>query len=978
MKLSTIIINSITILLLSTPLIYSQTPYYYPGIPLELQVCSSTGDDKQNFNLQGDGTIRHSSSGLCVTYFTGSDYGWASMLYLDTCVPNRPNQFWVINSGTLQSNNTLIVGCQGWAASGSPPAGGSRMIPKGCDSGDSSQNFIIFTDPYVNQIQLQGGSFCVSVQQPSTSYTLSDAPTSIGATFDGIGIVAGAGSARLLIDYPDPQRSLILDALFDPNVGLNPGILKIEIGGDGMGTMGSEPSSQHSSTETPVVTRGTQIWLAQQAKARNPNIRIYALPWSFPGWLRTSASDPYPFTNPQPCIDYIVNWVISVQTLAGVNIDYLGIWSDIWDDTLSAAYVKGLKQSLTSAGLTNVKLVCTDTNDWKCATLALADQDLMNAVDIFGAHDIPSIQDPNITGKPLWRNWMNVGGSADTNHAPNLAYQINKNYIAGNLTAVFSFSTVGSSYNILPEWNFGAILADSPWSGFYKFTGSYYALVHTSQFARVGWSHLIVGSGSGELTNGGNYVTRVDATGSWNWATVIAKRGTPASTFSEYATFTLGPNLATATPAVNVMSSCFGANGMNISFLQGPTQIPIVGGNTFSLWLQSNCIYSLTNVNGGFNQPVYPQALVATAFPLSGGDDFMSGTPNGPGKYWSDINGAFEIVDDPQAGRGLQQKSSSPYPPASRRLTETVPHTVMGDPSWEDVDFSIQVYLTSQSVIAGVGVRINSFNDTAGTDGSSGWDYGDGFWFFFSTLGYKLSYTLKPSIQPVRSGTFPQPLDPNSWHTVRVIARNTSVIGLIDGYIVFRQDVPYGSGSPPRGFLGLASGGWEQNPIFGSYTYTVTESSCSDPPIVGSETIEFSCAAGSPGQQWSYSGSPGVPGMFELVQYPGLCLHQNGTADPDYLYQNTKALLLQPCNTTDLNQYFTIETTVKDGNAQVGPIQGIDGLTMNIFGNDLTDDKKISGYPYQGGANGFFYFDTSTGTIFAPFFGTCLSVCAGM
>jgi hypothetical protein len=35
--------------------------------------------------------------------------------------------------------------------------------------------------------------------------------------FDGIGAVSAGASSRLLIDYPEPQRSQILDYLFKPD-----------------------------------------------------------------------------------------------------------------------------------------------------------------------------------------------------------------------------------------------------------------------------------------------------------------------------------------------------------------------------------------------------------------------------------------------------------------------------------------------------------------------------------------------------------------------------------------------------------------------------------------------------------------------------------------------------------------------------------------------------------------------------------------
>ena len=68
-----------------------------------------------------------------------------------------------------------------------------------------------------------------------------------GRVFDGVGVASGGGCvARLLINYPEPQRSQILDFLFKPNYGASVQSLKVEIGGDGNSTEGSEPSHMHS------------------------------------------------------------------------------------------------------------------------------------------------------------------------------------------------------------------------------------------------------------------------------------------------------------------------------------------------------------------------------------------------------------------------------------------------------------------------------------------------------------------------------------------------------------------------------------------------------------------------------------------------------------------------------------------------------------------------------------------------------------
>ena len=60
--------------------------------------------------------------------------------------------------------------------------------------------------------------------------------------FDGHGGLSAGGTSRLLIEYPEPQRSEILDYLFLPNFGSSLAVLKLEIGGDTQSTDGTETS----------------------------------------------------------------------------------------------------------------------------------------------------------------------------------------------------------------------------------------------------------------------------------------------------------------------------------------------------------------------------------------------------------------------------------------------------------------------------------------------------------------------------------------------------------------------------------------------------------------------------------------------------------------------------------------------------------------------------------------------------------------
>lgn len=53
-----------------------------------------------------------------------------------------------------------------------------------------------------------------------------------GRVFDGIGALSAGATSRLLPDYPEPQRSQILDLLFARAGGAALHWLKIEIGGE--------------------------------------------------------------------------------------------------------------------------------------------------------------------------------------------------------------------------------------------------------------------------------------------------------------------------------------------------------------------------------------------------------------------------------------------------------------------------------------------------------------------------------------------------------------------------------------------------------------------------------------------------------------------------------------------------------------------------------------------------------------------------
>src|SRR6185312_13536453 len=106
-----------------------------------------------------------------------------------------------------------------------------------------------------------------------------------GKRFDGIGAVSGGGATSVLLkDYPEPQRSQILDLLFKPNFGASMSALFVEVPGDGNSTQGSELSHMHSRDDGNY-SRGYEWWLMREAKKRNCEISLDGVAWGCPGWI---------------------------------------------------------------------------------------------------------------------------------------------------------------------------------------------------------------------------------------------------------------------------------------------------------------------------------------------------------------------------------------------------------------------------------------------------------------------------------------------------------------------------------------------------------------------------------------------------------------------------------------------------------------------------------------------------------------------
>ncbi|KAH0620446.1 hypothetical protein JD844_020905, partial [Phrynosoma platyrhinos] len=198
----------------------------------------------------------------------------------------------------------------------------------------------------------------------SGGYWLDDA-AGLAREFDGIGAVSGGGAtSRLLVNYPEPYRSQILDYLFKPNFGAALHILKVEIGGDAQSTDGTEPSHMHYENDENYF-RGYEWWLMKEAKKRNSDIKLIGLPWAFPGWVGKGKNWPYNY--PDVTAYYIVSWIVGAKKFHNLDIDYIGV----------------LRNTMDRMGIKNVGIIAAD-GEWEIASEMLVDPYLNDAVEIVG------------------------------------------------------------------------------------------------------------------------------------------------------------------------------------------------------------------------------------------------------------------------------------------------------------------------------------------------------------------------------------------------------------------------------------------------------------------------------------------------------------------------------------------------------------------------------------------------------------------
>ena len=529
-----------------------------------------------------------------------------------------------------------------------------------------------------------------------------------GQRFDGIGVVEGGGATGVLLkDYPEPQRSQILDMVFKPKFGASVSALYVEIPGDGNSTQGSMPSHMHTRDDLNY-SRGYIWWELREARKRNPLITLDGAAWSAPGWIGDNGEvfvqsagknniDPNFYS--QDLADYYIKWLKGLRDVYGLELDAIGSRNE---KGVSYPFVEYFRKALDDHGFANVKLHCCDNwpAAWKFNFVQdmASDPALKNSIDIISAHNsetaVPAdvLRAARSLGKPMWDTEQHVY-KAGFDGLISTVKSFNEQYIQNGFTKVVDWYGIAGLYTMepFPGEKEATVRANWPWSGHFETNEKLWGYAHYGQFTEIGWQYLT--GGSGTLVGGGSFVTLKSPRADYS---IILE--TKDAKVSQQAEWEVGAGLSLGTLAVWRSTE-------QEQFVRLADIKPVNGSITMTL--EPNAVYSLTTTRGQ-QKGHFDTVPAQKPFPFPYYETFEEySSPERWGylpRYFADIAGSFELAPCPK-NRGQCLRQMAPVRTISW-APDWMPYTILGDSQWSDYEVSTDVYLGSGESAAIMG-RIN-------------------------------------------------------------------------------------------------------------------------------------------------------------------------------------------------------------------------------------------------------------------------------
>ncbi|KAH9490030.1 hypothetical protein Btru_045075 [Bulinus truncatus] len=613
--------------------------------------------------------------------------------------------------------------------------------------------------------------------------------------FEGVGGLSGGGAtSKLLVNYPVEERNQILDYLFKPNFGASLQILKVEIGGDAQSTDGTEASHMHNKDDENYF-RGYEWWLMMEAKKRNPDIKLYGLPWTFPGWIGQGTQNPY--LNVEQTANYIVRWINGAKTTYDLTIDYIGIWNE---RNYSVEYIKTLRKTLDQRGYQNVSIIAAD-GKWNITDDILNDHDLANAVYAIGAHYPGTYSPPEAyrTNKSLWAS-EDYNTFNDETGGGCWARLLNQNYVNGLMTSTISWNLVVSYYAGLPYYRTGLMTAFEPWSGNYMVNTPIWITAHTTQFTSIGWRYLKHNSGVGLLPQGGSFVSLVSPdreqltivleTMTHNHSVCIRPPLPPYEVLPQIITIQLRGSFKERISSMNLWYSKLNFDGQPDKMFQklGPLQF-IKGQATLLLGLDE--VFTLTTLSNG-KKGHYPDPPPPTSYPLPYMDDFEGYAVHHEANNLAQQTGAYEVVSDGQNKFIRQMVLDTPVAWCDADL-HNKSINIIGQTTWSDIFIQVDFRIPPINSTSGVFVASRMDQGGCGTFSAQGI-----YLFVYQNNSYVLCNDIAKT-KVLQQGTVTLS---SGWHTLTLLVMETYALGALDRNILFNVTIP---NVPISGFAALGT-----------------------------------------------------------------------------------------------------------------------------------------------------------------------------
>jgi galactosylceramidase len=590
----------------------------------------------------------------------------------------------------------------------------------------------------------------LSAVDASISISANDA----GRVFEGIGVVSAGGNTSLLMDYPEPYRSDILDCLFKPKFGAGFQHLKVEIGGGENSTCGAEPSHAIVKEEKDQPKpRGYEFWLMNEARKRNPKILLDCLPWSYPAWCEG------PFT--QNAADWYVSFLDCAKKYYGLDLDYVGAAQN--EKWMKPEWVIGvLRPTLDKAGYGKVKLQGPDGDQayWEIFDKAEKEPaskkalDMLAGVSYHGYKLPPATEKAKASGKSLWMSETTAGFNSH-----NELREFISLYIKNRITKYETWPPAAGCYEGNTFWaNHGFVRCNQPWSGHYEIYDAVWLAAHITQFAEVGWRFLDPGCvlfHPQDPKSDAGCITLKDPNND-QWSLIAATTKEPVNLVVN-----VGNGLSTGPLHVwkSTLTGDIWKEGVNKMLVQ-QEDLSVKEGKLI-LNLEANCVYSITTTTGQAKGVVPHPRPKAARFPDSYSEDFGSYQIGDRPKWFMDQKGNFEVAEDGRGEKCLKQ--IIPTEGIIWAFPRLKPHTLFGDDRWDSYELSADVKIIGGDAEIGGHLEDDQKN-----------------------LGYRLTldkggkWTLSWHKDVLNSGNL-SGFDSNAWHHLKLRFFRNQLTAFIDG-----------------------------------------------------------------------------------------------------------------------------------------------------------------------------------------------------